>query len=235
MSTILDKILPRPSSERSTTAAAVSSQVVSMPRTIISASGPPFYRNGALKGALASRGNMTQSTAPLRIGTRGSPLALVQARTVRARLARRWASTRTAIELVIIRTVGRRDPGPAAGGGGRQGPVHQGDRGSAAGRPHRSGRAFGQGHADVLPAGPDAGGLSRARGPARRVHQPQGCARSPSCRRARRSAPPRCAGRRSPSARAAICAWRRCAAMWRRGCASSRPARSTPRSWRSPA
>ena len=30
---------------------------------------------------------MVQSTAAFRIGTRGSPLALVQARTVRARLA----------------------------------------------------------------------------------------------------------------------------------------------------
>ena len=49
---------------------------------------------------------MTQSTAPLRIGTRGSPLALVQARTVRARLAAATGVDEGAIELVIIRTSG---------------------------------------------------------------------------------------------------------------------------------
>jgi hydroxymethylbilane synthase len=49
---------------------------------------------------------MTQSTARLRIGTRGSPLALVQARTVRARLAAALGVNEEAIELVIIRTSG---------------------------------------------------------------------------------------------------------------------------------
>ena len=49
---------------------------------------------------------MTQSTAPLRIGSRVSPLALVQARTVRARLAVALGLNEAAIELVIIRTSG---------------------------------------------------------------------------------------------------------------------------------
>ncbi len=49
---------------------------------------------------------MTQSTAPLRIGTRGSPLALVQARTVRARLAAALGLNEEQIELIIIRTSG---------------------------------------------------------------------------------------------------------------------------------
>jgi hydroxymethylbilane synthase len=49
---------------------------------------------------------MTQSTAPLRIGSRGSPLALVQARTVRARLAAALGLEEEAIELTIIRTSG---------------------------------------------------------------------------------------------------------------------------------
>jgi hydroxymethylbilane synthase len=49
---------------------------------------------------------MTQSTARLRIGTRGSPLALVQARTVRARLAVVLGVGEEAIELTIIRTSG---------------------------------------------------------------------------------------------------------------------------------
>ncbi len=49
---------------------------------------------------------MAQSTALLRLGTRGSPLALVQARTVRARLAAALGKNEEAIELVIIRTSG---------------------------------------------------------------------------------------------------------------------------------
>ena len=47
---------------------------------------------------------MAQSTALLRIGTRGSPLALVQARTVRARLAGALGAKEDDIELVVIRT-----------------------------------------------------------------------------------------------------------------------------------
>jgi hydroxymethylbilane synthase len=50
---------------------------------------------------------MTQSATPiLRIGTRGSPLALVQARTVRARLLAALGAAEEAIELFIIRTSG---------------------------------------------------------------------------------------------------------------------------------
>src|SRR5664280_3304437 len=51
---------------------------------------------------------MAQSSgaAPLRIGTRGSPLALVQAHTVRARLAVALGVDEAAIELKIIRTSG---------------------------------------------------------------------------------------------------------------------------------
>jgi hydroxymethylbilane synthase len=50
---------------------------------------------------------MAQSTAlSLRIGTRGSPLALVQARMVRARLVAAAGVNEDAIELVTIRTTG---------------------------------------------------------------------------------------------------------------------------------
>ena len=49
---------------------------------------------------------MAQSTALLRIGTRGSPLALVQARTVQARLAAALGVGVNAIEPVTIRTSG---------------------------------------------------------------------------------------------------------------------------------
>src|SRR3974377_2202103 len=120
-STTLDRIRPRPSSKRSTNAAAVSSQVVSMPRTIICAScGLPLAGKCALQGALASRGDMVQSTAGLRIGTRGSPLALVQARTVRARLAGGLGVGGETVELVIIRTSGDTlQEGPLAEFGGK--------------------------------------------------------------------------------------------------------------------
>jgi hydroxymethylbilane synthase len=49
---------------------------------------------------------MAQSTALLRLGTRGSPLALVQARTVRARLAAALGEPEDAVEIVVIRTSG---------------------------------------------------------------------------------------------------------------------------------
>jgi hydroxymethylbilane synthase len=49
---------------------------------------------------------MAQSTASLRIGTRGSPLALVQARTVRSRLAAAIGVNEDTIELVVIHTTG---------------------------------------------------------------------------------------------------------------------------------
>jgi len=49
---------------------------------------------------------MAQSTALLRIGTRGSPLALVQARTVRTRLAGALGAKENDIELVVIKTSG---------------------------------------------------------------------------------------------------------------------------------
>ncbi|MFZ0176050.1 MAG: hydroxymethylbilane synthase, partial [Pseudolabrys sp.] len=49
---------------------------------------------------------MAQSTASLRIGTRGSPLALVQARMVRSRLAAATGVSEEGVELVVIRTSG---------------------------------------------------------------------------------------------------------------------------------
>ena len=49
---------------------------------------------------------MAQSTALLRLGTRGSPLALVQARAVRTYLAAALGENEEAIEIVRIRTTG---------------------------------------------------------------------------------------------------------------------------------
>jgi hydroxymethylbilane synthase len=51
---------------------------------------------------------MAQSTTYLRIGTRGSPLALVQAGMVRSRLAEAAGVSEDGIELVVIRTTGDR-------------------------------------------------------------------------------------------------------------------------------
>ena len=65
----------------------------------------------------------------------------------------------------------RPHPGPAAVGSRRQGPVHQGDRGSAARRPHRHRRAFLEGHADRAAGGLGALRLPAARGSARRLHR----------------------------------------------------------------
>ena len=46
--------------------------------------------------------------APLRIGTRGSPLALAQAHETRERLGRAWDVAEDAFEIVVIRTTGDR-------------------------------------------------------------------------------------------------------------------------------
>lgn len=47
-------------------------------------------------------------TNPVRLGTRGSPLALAQAHEVRDRLAAAWGADAPAIEIVVIRTSGDR-------------------------------------------------------------------------------------------------------------------------------
>src|ERR1019366_10559197 len=64
---------------------------------------------------------MTQSTVTIvRIGRRGSPLALVQARIVRARLAAALGVSEEEIELKIIRTSGDAiQDRPLAGVGGK--------------------------------------------------------------------------------------------------------------------
>ena len=72
-----------------------------------------------------------------RLGTRGSPLALAQARKVAAALetAQRWPAGY--VEIVADHHQRRPDPGPAAGRGRRQGAVDQGARPRAAGRRRR--------------------------------------------------------------------------------------------------
>ncbi|ABD56762.1 hydroxymethylbilane synthase [Jannaschia sp. CCS1] len=50
--------------------------------------------------------NLPTPAAPLRIGTRGSPLALAQARETRARLMAAWDLPEDAFEIVVIKTTG---------------------------------------------------------------------------------------------------------------------------------
>src|SRR6266849_130107 len=69
---------------------------------------PPARAGPARRGHIL-RGHMAQSsqtTAVLRIGTRGSPLALAQARMVRARLAVVQGVDEGELALTIIRTTG---------------------------------------------------------------------------------------------------------------------------------
>ena len=74
---------------------------------------------------LTSPGHMTQSTASLRIGTRGSP-CMVQARTVRSRLAAALGADEGTIELIVIRTTG--DAIRTAHWWKKVEPVHEGNK-----------------------------------------------------------------------------------------------------------
>ena len=136
-----------------TTAAAVSSQLVSMPSTVRVAT-PWGPRVIGRPSASSPNSLMPQShnDQVLRLGTRGSKLATTQSGMVRDLLIARRR---------ILRTGHRQDqrrphPGPLAGRCRRQGAVHQGARRGAARRPHRSGRAFDEGR-----AGGDAGRVWR--------------------------------------------------------------------------
>ena len=118
---------------------------------------------------------MAQSTALLRIGTRGSPLALVQARIVRARLAAALGRRRgRRSSSSIIRTSGDAiQDRPLAEVGGKGLFTKEIEEALLDGRIDLAVHSA-KDMPTVLPAGPDAGGLPRARRPARRVHQPQG-------------------------------------------------------------
>ncbi len=69
---------------------------------------------------LASRGPVAQSSEIVRLGTRGSPLALAQARMVRDRLAAAHGIDPARIETVVIQTTGDRiQDRPLADAGGK--------------------------------------------------------------------------------------------------------------------
>ena len=110
--------------------------------------------------------------AILRLGTRGSALALVQARAVAALLLERTGvETRDRRHQDLGRPARRRE----AVGDRRQGAVRQGNRGRAAGRDHRPGGAQQQGHAGPAARRPGGACGAAARGPAR-------CAGAAGCR-----------------------------------------------------
>ena len=154
---------------------------------------------------------------------------------VRGRLAAAHGLAPERIEIRTIRTTGDAIRDRPLSEARRQGAVHQGDRGGARGRRRRPRGAFGQGHADGAAGRPDHRGGAAARGSARRLHQPQGevAAGAAGGRRGRhRVAAAAGAGEAAAARSRRSC---RSAAMSRRGCASSMPARSMRRCSRSPA
>ena len=171
---------------------------------------------------------------PLRIGTRGSPMALHQAGLVRDRLraAHPELAAAGAVEIVTIRTTGDRVQDRLLAEIGGKGlftkEIEEAlfdrriDLAVHSLKDMETWLPDGLEIGCVLPRDdPRDAFLSRARRRASRI-----------CRRARGSARRRCAGRRNCCAAAPI--WRSCrsAAMSTRGCASSRPARSMRWCWR---
>jgi Porphobilinogen deaminase, dipyromethane cofactor binding domain len=94
------------------------------------------------------------ASRPLRIGTRGSPMALRQTAIIRDRLiaAHPELAAAGAVEIMTIRTTGDRVQHRLLAEIGGKG-VRQGDRGGAARWADRSGAAFAEGHGDLLPVG----------------------------------------------------------------------------------
>ena len=104
---------------------------------------PPALRSDHGRQARAADNRARERfVRPLRIGTRGSPLALWQARAV-ARLHR---GSRTRGGTGDDQDRRRSAPGRAALGGRRQGALRQGNRGRAPRRRHRSRRPQREGH-----------------------------------------------------------------------------------------
>ena len=170
----------------------------------------------------------------LRIGTRGSPLALVQARTVRARLAAALGVDVGAIELAIIRTSGDViQDRPLAEEGGKGLFTKEIEEALLDGRIDLAVHSA-KDMPTLLPQGLMLAACLEREDPRDVFISPQGPIARRAAARRQRSAPRRCGGRRSPSACGPICASFRCAAMSRRACASWTKGRPTPSSSRSP-
>src|SRR6185312_3004648 len=116
--TMLDRIAPGPGARPRTTAAAVSSQLVSMPRTVQSRNGavPCDRQERPSPNTVMPQNELSHKTGLLRIGTRGSKLALVQANIVADLLRAKGA----ACEIVTVKTTGDRiQDRPLADAGGK--------------------------------------------------------------------------------------------------------------------
>ena len=117
LSTMLDRIFGAASPSSATTLAAVSSQLVSMPRTRINSSlsledcmpglSPLGESPERPRSAGGYHGPRAMQTT-LKIGTRGSPLALAQAHETQARLMAAHGMPAEAFEVVVISTSGDR-------------------------------------------------------------------------------------------------------------------------------
>ena len=129
------------------------------------------------------------------LGTRGSPLALAQANEARRLLGRGARLGDRAHRASGHPHQRRPHPGPAAGRGRRQGPVHQGDRRRAPRRRDRRRGPFGQGPAVAHARGRGDRGLPRSARTCATLSSPRSPIRSRACRPGRPSAPPRSAAR----------------------------------------
>ena len=144
-----------------------------------------------------SSAQSSTTAALLRIGTRGSPLALAQARMVRARLAAAHGVDEERITLTVIRTTGDviqdRTLAEAGGKGLFTKEIEEALRADAIDLAVHSAKDM----PTVLPDGPDHHGGAAARGCPRRLHQPRGQDACANWRPAPWSGPRRCGGRRS--------------------------------------
>ena len=200
-------------------------------------------RRGSINGPIEASGiasireqRLACKQRKIRIGTRGSPLALAQAREVRARLDAAHGLGRQRMRDRVIKTTGDRiQDRPLTEAGGKGLFTKEIEEALLAGD-DRPRRAFHEGHADRAAGGPDDRRYPAARGSARRLHQRQGGEPRASCpqRRGRRHVVAAAAG--AGAARCdPTCASCRCAATSRRACASWRTASPTRRSWPAPA
>ena len=129
---------------------------------------------------------------PLKIGTRGSPLALAQARETRARLMAAHGLGESDIEIVTITTTGDRiRDRPLAEIGGKGLFTKEIEEALLAGEIHLAVHSMKDMPA-IAAGGPRHRRLPAARGCARCASSAQWRSGSSICRRARSSAPPRC-------------------------------------------
>jgi len=174
---------------------------------------------------------MAQSTAFFRIGTRGSPLALVQAGMVRSRVAAVAGLSEEGVELVVIRTTGDIiQDRSLAEEGGKGLFTKEIEEALLAGRIDFAVHSA-KDMPTILPKGLVLAACLEREDPrdafiSRRARSLGDLPRGASLGT---TSP---AGKRSRSAPGPICAWNRCVAMSKHDCASSKPARLMQPCWR---